>query len=93
MPNSKPSSDWSRSKNSSRFFSLNRFESFTPSSGLAKPARMSFAEKTAAAATTGPANGPRPTSSTPAIRVKPLAKRARSCVNRSTSMAKQTCRG
>jgi len=49
------------------------FESFRPSS-LKSPGRMT------AAATTGPASGPRPASSTPATKRNPRARRARSRV-------------
>ena len=49
---------------SSRFLALNSFESLM--SGLKMPG-----SKTTAAATTGPARGPRPASSTPAMRRNP----------------------
>ena len=55
----------------SRFLAVNFFESSRPSSAQSSG-------KMTAAATTGPASGPRPASSTPATKKIPRARRARS---------------
>ena len=61
-------------------------ESFRPSSSRGRPDSAHFAGRMAAAATTGPASGPRPASSTPATRVIPRFHNARSNSKRSIKL-------
>ena len=63
------------SKIASRSLAASSFES-------AMPFGIFLRSSTTAAATTGPASGPRPASSTPATRQKPARKSARSALKR-----------
>ena len=64
---------WMAPKSSTRIFSVSCLESLRRCRDSGRPSVTHSAGNTAAAATTGPASGPRPASSTPAKRVKPRA--------------------